>query len=52
MVSYFPTQTNYTYGVVSMKSLSDNNFSDCHGEMLGEKTFESFKINFVVETTL
>lgn len=50
-VTCFPTLTNYTYGVVSMKNLSYNNSSDCHAERLVEKTFKSLKVNFVLKTT-
>lgn len=51
-VTCFPNQTNYTYGVASMKSLSYNSFSNCHDERLTEKIFQSLHIEVMFKTTL
>lgn len=51
-VTYSPTLTNYTCGVVLVKSLSGNNFLNYHVERSIEKTFKSLKNNHMVKTTL
>ena len=51
MASYYPTQSNYTYDVASMRNSFYSDFSNYHGERLCEKTFKAFYLKGMVKAT-